>query len=121
MFADCFTQNSNEVINSEDGMLVITIDKRNTDEYKNLLFYFGLNEDSLFNYGNIGQLAKDGWVLYNRDSLSVLIAKPLNADAQKINWGNQPIFFDMQPTDAGMPGYPVPVAYGLNNFKKFLL
>ena len=43
-----FCQITNEVIRVEDDRLVIRIDKRNTEEYKNLMLYFGLNEDSLF-------------------------------------------------------------------------
>jgi len=58
-----FCQTTNEVIRVEDDKLVIRIDKRNAEEYKNLMLYFGLNEDSLFVYSKIGNLAREGWVL----------------------------------------------------------
>ncbi|MFI5172841.1 MAG: glycogen-binding domain-containing protein [Chitinophagales bacterium] len=112
-----FTQNTGDVIHVENNQLIITLDKRNKDEYNNLLIYFGLNEDSLFQFGNIGALGKEGWTLIKVDKNTALIAKPLNADAQKFNWGNQPIFFDQVPPP-GEPGYPGPVTYGINNFKK---
>ena len=107
-----------DVVHVENNMLVVTIDKRNTEEYKNLMLYFGLNEDSLFTYGNIGQmLLAEKWVLLHLDKHTAQIGKPLSADENKINWGTQPIFFDSSYTAAGMPGYPAPVPYGLNDFK----
>ena len=54
-----FCQITSEVIRVEDDKLVIRIDKRNEEEYKSLILYFGLNEDSLFNYSKIGPLAKE--------------------------------------------------------------
>ncbi|MBC8046443.1 MAG: hypothetical protein H7Y00_06585, partial [Fimbriimonadaceae bacterium] len=110
-----FAQAPPDVVQVEDGKVIIKIDKRNKKEYQNLLLYFGLNEDSLFNYGNIGLLAKEGWVLQRLDKHVAEIALTLSEDINTINWGNEPIFFDMHP--AGTPGYPVPVLYGYNNFK----
>ncbi len=112
-----FTQNAADVIRVEDDKLVIRLDKRNKEEYDNLILYFGLNEDSLFQFGNIGPLAKEGWTLIKLDNNIAEIAKSLSADSKKFNWGNQPIFFD-ELVPPGEPGYPGPVSYGVNNYKK---
>ena len=106
-----FCQITNEVIRVEDDRLVIRIDKRNTEEYKNLMLYFGLNEDSLFTYSKIGNLAKEGWSLTRLEKNFAEISKPLNADVAKFDWGSQPIFFD-NINPPGEPGYPGPVTFG---------
>ena len=110
-------QNSADVVRVEGNMLVVTLDNRNTEECKNLLLYFGLNEDSLFNFGNIGQLKNDGWELLKIDKHVAVIGRSLTADADKIKWGAQPLYFDEQTIAAGTPGYPGPVNYGANKFK----
>ena len=112
-----FCQITNEVIRVEDDRLVIRIDKWNTEEYKNLMLYFGLNEDSLFTYSKIGNLAKEGWSLTRLEKNFAEISKPLNADVAKFDWGSQPIFFD-NINPPGEPGYPGPVTFGANEFKK---
>lgn len=109
-------QEVSDVVQVKDDMLVITLNKKHAEEFKNLILYFGLNADSLFEFGNIGSLAKDGWKLQELSKNKALIARPLNADADHINWGNQPIFFDTPFTENYSPGYPGPVAYGINSF-----
>ena len=115
--ANSYSQTGGDVIRVDDDKLVIRFDKRNGAEYENLLLYFGLDEDSLFLHNNIGNLSKEGWILLRVEKNFVEIAKPLNADMDKFNWGNQPIFFD-NIIPPGEPGYPTPVAYGVNDFKK---
>ncbi len=105
-----------DVVQVKDNMLVITIDKKQGEAYKNLMLYFGLQEDSLFQYGNIGQLAKEGWTLTQRTKNKAVITRPLEEKNDRINWGNQPIFFDIPVVTSGSPGYPEPVDYGVNNF-----
>lgn len=112
-----YAQHSADVVKVEDDMLLVTFDNRNTDEYKNLLMYFGLNEDSLFIYGNIGQLKQEGWQLLKLDKHVAIIGRSLTADAEKIKWGAQPLYFDDQINKEPMPGYPGPVNYGMNKFK----
>jgi len=105
-----------DVVRVENDSLMIRIDNRKGEEYKNLLFYFGLNEDSLFNYKNIGPLAKEGWALTHIDKHVAEIGKPISTDSL-INWGSQPVIFNGNIPLEGTPGYPAPVPYGLNNFK----
>lgn len=110
-------QHPADVVSVQGDMLVVTLDNRNEAECKNLLLYFGLNEDSLFNFGNIGQLKQDGWTLIKFDKHVAIIGRPLSADAEKIKWGAQPIYFDTQQNHENLPGYPGPVNYGVNKFK----
>jgi len=114
-----FAQNAGDIVRQEDGKIIVKFDKRNQPQFKNLLQYFDLNEDSLFNYSNIGyQLKKDGWTLQHLDKNVAEISKPLSADSKNIDWGHQPIFTTGgTPPVPGSPGYPAPVKYGLNSFK----
>ncbi len=114
---EAFCQPVNGAIKVEGDYMIVRFDKRNTDEFKNLLLYFNLHEDSLFQFQNIGKLANEGWAIMHTEKNYIEIGRALNADVSKINWGSQPIFFD-NVNPPGEPGYPGPVAYGTNDFKK---
>lgn len=111
-----FAQITADVVHVEDNMLTVSIDRRNKDEYKHLLEYFGLQEDSLFLYANIGKLKAEGWVLISLTKNTATIGKLIQDDANKINWTTLPFFFD-ENTPSGSAGYPAPVPYGINDFK----
>src|SRR4249920_85874 len=84
-----------DIVRTENGMIIVRFDKKNPAEFKNLIQYFDMNEDSLFTYKNIGQqLTKDGWKLQHIDKNVAEISKPLGDDSKKIQWGKQPIFFE---------------------------
>lgn len=104
------------IVKVDDGKLTITINSRSI-EYQNLMLYFGLNEDSLFIYHNIGQLAKEGWVLESISKRKAIISKEIINEYPDIAWGNQPWFFNFEENNGQPPGYPGNVAYGLNNFR----
>ncbi len=105
------------IVKVDDGKLIITIDKR-SHEYTNLIMYFGLNEDSLFNYRNIGHLAQEGWQLESLSKKKAVITKEIMEENPDIQWGNQPLFFNFEENSSEQPGYPGNVAYGINNFNK---
>ncbi|MBK9731019.1 MAG: glycogen-binding domain-containing protein [Chitinophagaceae bacterium] len=107
---------NNESLRIENGMMIVRFDKQATEDLTKLLSYFGLKEDSLWNFQNIGQLAKEGWTIHHSDKNVVEIAKPLD-NGTSINWGQQPIYIEHPKAIAGTPGYPVPVEYGVNSFK----
>ncbi|HUM46967.1 MAG TPA: hypothetical protein PLD84_08565, partial [Chitinophagales bacterium] len=68
----------NESLRIENGMMIVRFDKRESVDLDKLMQYFGLKEDSLWNFQNIGQLAKDGWKIYHVDKNMVEIAKPVD-------------------------------------------
>lgn len=114
-----WAQKSGNLVREENGMTIVTFDRRNQAQFKEMLKYFGLNEDSLFNHANIGSLSGDGWKLYHLDKNVAEIAIPMNPEKKGVEWGKSPIILDSPnvPGMPGTPGYPGPVSYGLNNFK----
>lgn len=108
----------NESLRIENGMMIVRFDKRESVDLDKLMQYFGLKEDSLWNFQNIGQLAKDGWKIYHVDKNMVEIAKPVD-QGSNINWGHQPIYLGDKKQVRNTPGYPEPVAYGTNSFKDY--
>lgn len=106
----------NESLRIENGMMIIRFDKQATENLQKLLSYFGLKEDSLWNFKNLGQLSKDGWSISHADKNIVEISKPVDK-GNSINWGQQPIYIDHPKAIAGTPGYPAPVEFGTNSFK----
>src|SRR6476659_4942602 len=104
----------NDALRIEIGNMIIRFDKRTGDEYKKLLKYFNLSEDSVWNNKNIGELAKDGWKVLHMDKYVVEITKPV--DTGKDFKGGMPIYTPKHDIKS-MPGYPGPVEYGVNNFK----
>ncbi|MEO6168911.1 MAG: glycogen-binding domain-containing protein [Chitinophagales bacterium] len=108
----------NESLRIENGMMIVRFDKRESADLDKLMQHFGLKEDSLWNFQNIGQLAKDGWKIYHVDKNMVEIAKPVDKGSN-INWGHQPIYLSDKKQVMNTPGYPGPVGYGTNNFKDY--
>jgi 1,4-alpha-glucan branching enzyme len=121
MFSSCpaLAQKGGNLVREENGMVIVSFDRRNAQQFNDLMKYFDLNEDSLFNHASIGNLSKEGWKLYHLDKNVAEIAMPLAPDKKDINWGKQPIFLVTpdKPGLPGSPGYPVAVPYGMNNFK----
>jgi len=103
------------IVKVDDGKLIITINQK-SQEYTNLLMYFGLNEDSLFKYKNIGHLAQEGWTLERISKRKAIITKEIMNENTDIQWGNQPLFFNFNMNENEQPGYPGMVKYGINNF-----
>jgi hypothetical protein len=108
-------QKASEVIRFENNMMIIRFDKRNAEEYKELIRHFGLNEDSVWKYRNIGQLSKDGWQLVHLDKNVAEISKP--ADYMGPDNSGHPIYLKPDPNNIKTPGYPGSVLFGVNNFK----
>lgn len=111
------------VFTHTDSMTYIHLDKSRKKEYKNLLLYFKIQDDSLFNYDNIGQTLKnDGWYLIKKEKKKVLIGKPNVGDFSNFDWLGGPVFINnidkkMAYGQPGTPGFPTAVKYGVNNFK----
>lgn len=108
------SQNTGDIVRIENGMLIIRFDKRQGEECKKQLQYFGLKEDSVWNYKNIGALSQDGWTLTHIDKNIAEISKAADKTGN-INWA-QPLYLKSVPR-ANTPGYPGPVSYGVNNYK----
>src|SRR5205814_941319 len=110
-----FAQRSGDIIQMEGDNMVIKLDRKDQPQCSELIKYFGLNEDSLFNHKSIGALAKDGWKLKSVDKNVALIEKKIDAPAAGIR-GGQPIYFEGGSHIPGTPGYPSAVKFGVNNF-----
>ncbi len=102
-------------IQVQGDQVVIRIDQRSSD-YKVVMGYFGLDEDSLFNHGEIGTiLESEGWVLIDLHKRTAKIARRIQPTDGDIYWGSQALVFDMTG-NVLTPGYPGNVAYGVNKF-----
>ncbi len=95
--------------------IIVKIDQRSPD-YQLVLNYFGIQEDSLFNEGNIGSiLAQQGWRLIELNKRSAKIARLIQPSDGDIYWGSQALIFDFTGAEPLRPGYPGNVAYGVNH------
>lgn len=103
-------------VHIEDGKLMVKIKQKN-DDYEHLMQYFGLDEDSLFKYHNLGHLANEGWKIKKINKRKAIIYKRLNEDKIDAQWGIAPLLFNLNNGNNDTPGYPGPVSYGINSFK----
>ncbi|HNO29334.1 MAG TPA: glycogen-binding domain-containing protein [Chitinophagales bacterium] len=108
-------QFAGSTVQVKGDMIIIRIDQKNND-YNNVMLYFGLNEDSLFEYGNIGPLAAQGWELLDLTKRTAKIGRLITSSSSDIYWGNQPFVINFPDVSNTMPGYPGDVVYGANSF-----
>ena len=109
-------QITGNAVRVEGNMVVVKIKQRSPD-YQKLMMYFGLDEDSLFIHHSLGQLSKEGWKIRKITKRKAIITKVVGDDYMEVQWGNQPIFFNLNVNENNTPGYPGPVSFGINNFK----
>ena len=109
-------QITGNAVRVEGNMVVVKIKQRSPD-YQKLMMYFGLDEDSLFIHHSLGQLSKEGWKIRKITKRKAIITKVVGDDNMEVQWGNQPIFFNLNVNENNTPGYPGPVSFGINNFK----
>ncbi|MBK8682476.1 MAG: glycogen-binding domain-containing protein [Bacteroidetes bacterium] len=120
---NAYAQLYKNVFTHTDSMTYIHLDKSRKKEYKNLLLYFNMHDDSLFNYDNIGQTLKnDGWLLVKKEKKKVLIGKSTSGNISDFDWLGSPVFINnadqqMAYGQPGTPGFPAAVNYGINHFK----
>lgn len=94
--------------------IIVKIDQRSHDYYL-VMNYFGIQEDSLFQEGNIGKLmTQQGWRLVELNKRSAKIARLIQPSDGDIYWGSQALIFDFTGATPIRPGYPGNVAYGVN-------
>jgi hypothetical protein len=105
-----------QAIKVKDGYMMVKIKQKRYD-YQHLMSYFGLNEDSLFTYQNLGKLADEGWKIKSISKRKAIIYKPIGDDNMNVQWGNEPIFFNFDMESSGTPGYPGYVTFGVNSFR----
>ncbi|MBK7442992.1 MAG: glycogen-binding domain-containing protein [Chitinophagales bacterium] len=108
-------QLSGSAVRVTDGMVQVKIKQKRAD-YDHLMQYFGLNEDSLFTYHNLGKLADEGWKIKSITKRKAIIYKSVSDDNIDFQWGNMPLFFNFEGEGSSTPGYPGPVSYGVNSF-----
>ncbi|MEZ5013801.1 MAG: glycogen-binding domain-containing protein [Chitinophagales bacterium] len=117
LHAMVYGQISSDIVHTDNGMLIITIEKKDP-AFEDLLRAFNINADSLFQMHTLpSNLSKEGWVIVQIDNKKALIGHPMvDKNSDPVYWGAQPILMDKQPGMAGSPGYPGMVTFGTNDF-----
>jgi hypothetical protein len=105
-----------DMVTSDGRMIKIHFNRKNESECAALLESFGLQEDSLFEYGHIGKLSEEGWQIIRWTRNKVVIGMPL-FDPVGFDWVHMPVF-DLGTDGNVQPGYPKDVPIGANSFNQ---
>lgn len=119
-----------EVFSIENEKMVLRINRNlSKSEADSIFIQYALPRisiDSLFNFKNLGNLGKEGWKLEKINNSQAMLTRSLEEMSNNVDWSVNPILIEQLVSDIfkmlpkKMPGYPIDVEYGVNQFKKII-
>lgn len=116
-YNDLDAQVVNDHLEIRGNLMVIRFDKKDPEELEALAESFGINVDSLFNFGHLGIMEEEGWQIIKHKKNLVMVGRSLEG-MDIFDFAFEPFFFaDIKGGVPGTPGYPTNVQFGSNRFK----